>query len=41
MRILRELGYVENQNFDIVYRSSGGNQDRPRLPKNWFNSSQP
>ena len=28
MRILRELGYVENQNFDIVYRSSGGNQDR-------------
>jgi hypothetical protein len=28
MRILRELGYVENQNFDFVYRSSGGNQDR-------------
>src|ERR1700730_18473625 len=28
MRILRELGYVENQNFDIVYRSSGGNRDR-------------
>jgi putative tryptophan/tyrosine transport system substrate-binding protein len=25
---LRELGYVEGQNFDIVYRSSGGNQDR-------------
>jgi putative ABC transport system substrate-binding protein len=28
LRALRDLGYVEGQNFDIVYRSSGGNQDR-------------
>src|SRR6516162_6698112 len=28
LHALRELGYVEDQNFDIVYRSSGGNQDR-------------
>jgi putative ABC transport system substrate-binding protein len=28
LQALRELGYVEGQNFDIVYRSSGGNQDR-------------
>jgi putative tryptophan/tyrosine transport system substrate-binding protein len=25
---MRELGYVEGKNFDIVYRSSGGYQDR-------------
>ena len=28
LQALRELGYVEGKNFDIVYRSSGGNQDR-------------
>jgi putative ABC transport system substrate-binding protein len=28
LQALRELGYVEGQNFDIVYRSSGGIQDR-------------
>jgi len=28
LRALQDLGYVEGQNFDIVYRSSGGNQDR-------------
>src|SRR5262249_20992165 len=28
LQALRELGYVENQNFDIVYRSSDGIQDR-------------
>src|SRR5262245_58990863 len=28
LQALRELGYVEGQNFDIVYRSSGGNQER-------------
>ena len=28
LQALRELGYVEGKNFDIVYRASGGNQDR-------------
>jgi putative ABC transport system substrate-binding protein len=28
LRALRELGYIEGRDFDIVYRSSGGNQDR-------------
>jgi putative ABC transport system substrate-binding protein len=28
LQALRELGYVEGQNFDIVYRSSDGYQDR-------------
>jgi putative tryptophan/tyrosine transport system substrate-binding protein len=28
LQALRDLGYVEGQNFDIVYRSSGGNQER-------------
>src|SRR5262245_59998065 len=28
LQALKELGYVEGQNFDIVYRSSGGYQDR-------------
>jgi putative tryptophan/tyrosine transport system substrate-binding protein len=28
LQALRDLGYVEGRNFDIVYRSSGGNQDR-------------
>jgi putative ABC transport system substrate-binding protein len=28
LQALRELGYVEGKDFDIVYRSSGGNQDR-------------
>jgi putative tryptophan/tyrosine transport system substrate-binding protein len=31
---MRELGYVEGKNFDIVYRSSGGYQDSlPALAK--------
>ena len=28
LQALRELGYIEGRDFDIVYRSSGGNQDR-------------
>jgi ABC-type uncharacterized transport system substrate-binding protein len=28
LQALRQLHYVEGQDFDIVYRSSGGNQDR-------------
>jgi putative tryptophan/tyrosine transport system substrate-binding protein len=28
LQALRELGYVEGKDFDIVYRTSGGNQDR-------------
>jgi putative ABC transport system substrate-binding protein len=28
LQALRELGYIEGQNFDIVYRSSDGYQDR-------------
>src|SRR5262245_20790471 len=28
LQALRDLGYVEGQNFDVVYRSSGGNQER-------------
>lgn len=28
LQAMRELGYVEGQHFDIVYRSSDGNQDR-------------
>ncbi|MGY2047281.1 ABC transporter substrate-binding protein [Methylobacterium sp. JK268] len=34
LEALRELGYFENKNFNIVYRSSDGNQDRlPALAK--------
>jgi hypothetical protein len=28
LQALRELGYIEGRDFDIIYRSSGGNQDR-------------
>jgi putative tryptophan/tyrosine transport system substrate-binding protein len=28
LQALRDLGYIEGRDFDIVYRSSGGNQDR-------------